>query len=150
MTKASTVLTDAYQILKTNGVNRDGWYVNRSDRPGECFCSLGAVWIATGARVETETYTDNYWDDTLGGLVEKEATDYEIKGVNGILADEAERYLEAALRDLGISRVNDYPGFLPREWPNIPTYNDNSTSDDEVFAVFEKAIELAKADETDA
>jgi hypothetical protein len=148
MTKASTVLTDAYQILKTNGVNRDGWYVNRSDRAGECFCSVGALRMAAGGKVSSETYIDVRFDEDKQDDIEVEVQDWDIDGdVNYVLAGEAENYLETAMEKLGIRKESPAAHMFASKWPNVPTFNDNSKTDDEVFAVFEKAIELAVADE---
>lgn len=108
-------LIKARDIIIERGVNRDGHYVNRMD--GQCVCTIGSLQLATGATVEVDR--SQYWLVWSGGA--------DVKSYDA--AWELLRQVFDEVVGTG---------------PSLTYWNDEVATDEEIIALFDKAIARAE------
>lgn len=124
------ILTKARDILIERGIERGGWYINTD----ECqVCSMGAIYLAAGGRVESHTYTSFEYDPELGQDVEVDAKDVTISGFDALAVKYAEDVLNSVIYPVSSSDV----------FNSVPLWNDRTKTDAEVIEAFDRAIALA-------
>jgi hypothetical protein len=109
-------LVKAKEILATTGISRNGYYVDRNG----CLCALGAIFVACGVTVRddpADEHNPKYLNYT---------------GYNGEEYDEAYIALHKALMQIA------------PDVTSIATFNDMLASDEQIFNLFDKAIEVAE------
>ena len=123
-------LTKARDILAERGVNRNGWFVD----PESCkVCAYGAVYLALGGKVTINEYTELEFDPETGYDVPVTVKDSDIGGYDWRAVEPVRKALNWALDDLGLHTPAWGHGI-------VTSYNDLTTSDDQVLALFDHAI----------